>query len=101
VKREVSAVSPVRVVSAAAVLAAAVAVYAVVRRDRRLRRQLARERVEHRLTDACLLRDLEEFRGRLERAVAQQAVADAAGLVLDAALAAPYPIDPPEEGDPR
>jgi len=88
---------------AAAVLTAAVAVYALAqaRRTRVLSRQLARERVSHRLTSGCLVRDLDVFRRRLGQAMAQQAVLAAAGLVLDDALSDHDPMTPPMEGGPR
>jgi len=47
------------------VLAGAVAVCVVVRRDRRLRRVLERERVESRLVDGLLFRDLAVMRERV------------------------------------
>ncbi|GAA3807963.1 hypothetical protein GCM10022206_52990 [Streptomyces chiangmaiensis] len=96
---EVSAVVRLRTVSAAAALAAAVAVWAVVRRDRRLRRQLARERVEHRLTDGCLIRDLDAFRRRLDGLVAPRAPADDVVLARDEALVRPTRIDPTTDDD--
>ena len=89
----------IRVLSAAA-LAAAVAVWAVVR-DRRLRRQLARERVESRLTDGCLVRDLDVFRRRLDGLAAQRVPVVGAGLVPDAVLVTPHRVDPPTEGGPQ
>jgi hypothetical protein len=101
-EREVSAVRcPVRLLTAAAALAAAVAVSAAVRRDRRLRAVLVRERAAHRLTDACLHRDLEAFRRRIDAVVAQRAVVDEAGLVLEDALARTSRIDPTLEGGPQ
>ena len=95
----------VPVVSAAAVLAAAVAVYAVLReRDRRLRREAAAQRQmaggAHRDTVA-LREQLEVFRRRLNPLLAQQAVIAAAGLVLDDALHHDTRIDPTTEGGPR
>jgi hypothetical protein len=91
----------VRTATAAAVLTAAVAVYALARRDRRLRRQLARERASYRLMSGCLVRDLDTFRRRMHLVVAQQAVLAAAGLVLDDALAHHDHSTPPTEGGPR
>ena len=88
-------------VSAVAVLAAAVAVYAlaVARRNRELRRQLATEGASHRLMAGCLVRDLERFRHRLNHAMAQHAVLAAAGLVLDESLARhDHNSTPPTEG---
>jgi hypothetical protein len=55
-----------RSVSAAAVLAAAVCVVVLVRRDLELRRRLVRERATSRLTAGCLHRDLDVFRRRLD-----------------------------------
>lgn len=89
-----------QVLSAAAALAAAVAVYALMR-DRRMRRELARERATHRLTSGCLHRDLEAFRRRMNQTLAQHAVLAAAGLVLDDVLAHSDPISPPLEGGPQ
>lgn len=91
----------VRTATAAAVFTAAVAVYALARRDRRIRRQLARERATHRLMSGCLVRDIEAFRSRMNHTVAQQAVLTAAGLVLDDALAHHDHSTPPTEGGPR
>jgi hypothetical protein len=90
----------VRTVTAAAALAAAVAVYAVVRRDRRLHRQLRRERAASRLTEGCLHRDLAAFRLRLDAAVAQHAVADEAARRAEDVLPTPSRIHPhhPEGG---
>jgi hypothetical protein len=101
---EVIAAMAVRTTAtAAAVLTAAVAVYAlhVSCRNRRLRRLLASERVSSRLMTGCLVRDLAEFRRRLGHAMAQQAVLAAAGLVLDDALSAHDSTTPPTEGGPR
>lgn len=86
----------IRVLSAVA-LAAAVVVWAVAR-DRRLRRDLVREQVGHRLTDGCLIRDMDAFRRRLDGLVAQRAPADDVGSARDEALVAPIRIDPPTEG---
>ncbi|MFD9004486.1 hypothetical protein ACFV0T_26595 [Streptomyces sp. NPDC059582] len=81
-----------RIVTAAAALAAAVAVSLAVVRDRRLHRVLARERVQARLMDGCLHRDMDELHRRLEAVMAGQqadrAVVDVAALVVDGALAA-------------
>ncbi|MFF9287471.1 hypothetical protein [Streptomyces griseosporeus] len=90
----------VRIGSAAAVLAAAVAVYALVR-ERRLRRRLVLERASGRLMAGCLAHDLEVFRSRVTPLLAQQAVVTAAGRVLDDALSAHDPQVPPMEGGPR
>jgi hypothetical protein len=90
----------VRIIPAAAVLTAAVAVYALVR-DRRLRRTLARERASHRLMAGCLSRDLEAFRRRISPLLAQQVVVSAAGPVVDDVLSARDPQVPPMEGGPR
>jgi len=77
----------VRSVTAAAVLAtAAVAVYVLVRRDRRLHAALARERASSRLTAGCLHRDLEAFQHRIGVLVAQRAVLAEADQVLTDAL---------------
>ncbi|KFG02744.1 hypothetical protein IQ62_00230 [Streptomyces scabiei] len=55
-------------------------------------RLLVRERAAFRVTDACRERDLEAFRARVERAVAdgqaRRAVLAEAEQVLDSALAA-------------
>ena len=93
----------VRTTTAAAVFAAAVVVYALVqsRESRRLRRLLVRERATHQLTTGCLVRDLDRFRFRLHQAVVQDAVAAAAGRVLDEALSTHNNTTPPMEGGPR
>lgn len=93
----------VRTVSAAAVLAAAVLVYAAVRRDRRMHRELARERAaatSSRLMAGCVVRDLDAFRSRMDLALAQRAVVAEADRALDEALAlhSINPYDP--EGGP-
>lgn len=90
--------------TAAAVFTAAVAVYALARRERRmreLRRVLAREQASHRLMSGCLVRDLEVFRRRIDPLLAQQSVLASAGLVLDDALSAHDHTTPPMEGGPR
>lgn len=89
----------VRIACAAAVLAAAVVVYAVllVRRYRELCRLLARERASYGLMTGLLVRDFELCRARLDHAIAQERVAAAAGRVLDEALAH-NPMTPPTEG---
>jgi uncharacterized protein HemX len=93
-----------RSVCAAAVLAAAVVVYAVVhvRRDRaRLQGQAAAQRLMAGCSErdvAALAAQLEEFRRRLGEAVAQDGVAAAAGSVLGDALAHRSRIDPNREG---
>lgn len=90
--------------TAAAVFTAAVVVYALVqaRRVRALRRVLLRERASHRLVAGCLVRDLDRFRSRLHEAVVQDAVAVAAGRVLDEALTTHNNSKtPPMEGGPR
>jgi len=77
----------VRTVTAAAVLAtAAVAVYVLVRRDRRLHAALTRERASSRLTAGCLHRDLEAFQHRIGAAMAERAVLAEADRALDEAL---------------
>lgn len=94
-----------RTAMAAAALAAAVAVCAVIRRERRLHAALTRERAASRLTAGCLHRDLEAFQARIDALVAQQAVLAEAGQILDAELALHHPnnpIDPNSmEGGPR
>lgn len=93
-----------RILSAAAALAAAVAVYGlVVRRDRRLRR----EAVSQRLVAGCAARDnvvlrhqVEVFRRRLAHVVAADAVVASAGVVVDDALSR-FPVDPSSEGGPK
>ena len=88
--------------TAAAALAAAVAVSAL-RQRRRLAAQLARERAAHRLTEGCLHRDMAAFRRRVEAVAADRAVVAEAGRVVDAALAYHAhhsPIDPTSEGGP-
>jgi len=88
--------------TAAAALAAAVAVSAL-RQRRRLAAQLARERAAHRLTEGCLHRDMAAFRSRIEAVAADRAVVAEAGRVVDAALAYHAhhsPIDPTTEGGP-
>jgi formamidopyrimidine-DNA glycosylase len=83
-----------RTITAAAALAAAVAVCAAVRRERRLHAQLARERAASRLTAGCLHRDMAAFQHRIGVVLAQQAVLAEAGQILDAELALHHPIDP-------
>lgn len=90
----------VRSTTAAVVLTAAVAVYALAR-DRRLRRQLVRERVSYQLVSGCMARDVDHLRRRLNQAMAQQAVLASAGLVVDDVLAARDRTDPPSKGGPR
>lgn len=92
-----------RVFPAAAVLTAAVVVYAlhVSCRNRCLRRRLARERATHHLVAGCLARDLEEFQRRLGEAVAQEVVAAAAGCALGEALTDHKTTIPPTEGGTR
>jgi hypothetical protein len=85
---------------AAAALAAAVAVCAVVRRERRLHAQLARERASSRLTAGCLHRDMEAFQHRIGAVLAQRAVLAEADQVLTAALAHTTRVDPHEKGGP-
>lgn len=90
-----------RTVWAAAAFAAAVAVCALVRRDRMLRRRLAREAAASRLTAGCLHRDLDAFRARIEAAAVQRAVVAEADRVLSEALAVhTTQIDPYTEGGP-
>lgn len=72
--------------TAAAALAAAVAVSTAVCRYRRLHRVLARERAAHRLMDGCVRRDLEAFQARIGDAVARQAREEADRAVLREAL---------------
>lgn len=91
--------------TAAAALAAAVAVSAAVHRYRRLHRTLDRERAVHRITDGCLHRDLAAFQHRIAAEAARQhattAVLDDADRVLDEALAVhDHPHDPYTEGGP-
>ena len=91
----------VRTVTAAAVLTAAVAVYVLVRRDRRSRGQAAAQRLMAGCTErdnVALRHQLEEFRRRLGEAVAQDEVAAAAGSVLGDALTHHHRIDPHTEG---
>jgi hypothetical protein len=73
--------------TAAAASAAAVGVYAVIRRERRLYRALQREHAAQRLTAGCLHRDMAAFQARIEAVLAQQAVVREAEQVLDLALA--------------
>jgi hypothetical protein len=103
-----------RTITAAAALAAAVAVSTAVHRYRRLHRVLARERAAHRLMDGCLHRDLAAFQSRIDAAAArleaERAVLVEAGRAVDDALAVHGaqlnnpndPIDPydPQEGGP-
>jgi hypothetical protein len=101
---EVSAAMAVRTTAtAAAVLTAAVAVYAlhVSRRNRRLRSELSRDRASHRLMAGRLVHDLERFRQRLNHAMAQQAALAAAGLVLDDVLSPHNHKTPPTKGGPQ
>jgi hypothetical protein len=77
-----------------------------VRRHRKLRRVLLRERAAHRLTDGCLHRDMAAFQTRIDGLLAQReharSVLGEADLVLDDALAAHRidPHDPYTEGGP-
>lgn len=87
-----------RTAMAAAALAAAVAVYAVVRRERRLYAQLARERASSRLTAGCLHRDMEAFQRRIGAVLAQRAVLAEADQVLTDALVHHSHVDPTTEG---
>lgn len=89
-----------RTAMAAAALAAAVAVYALVRRERRLHAQLARERASSRLTAGCLHRDLEAFQHRIGAVLEQRAVLAEADQVLTDALAHTTQVDPHEKGGP-
>jgi predicted Zn-dependent peptidase len=66
-----------------------------------LRRVLVRERASHQLVAGCLARDLDRFQRRLDAVLVQDAVAAAAGRVLDEALSARDPKIPPMEGGPR
>ncbi|MFJ8727734.1 hypothetical protein [Streptomyces sp. NPDC093269] len=93
----------VRTVTAAAVLTtAAVVVYALACRDRRLRRKLTRLQAANRLTSGRLCQDIEVLRRRLHQEMAQQAVIAAAGLVVTEALSAHTTrIHPPTEGGPQ
>lgn len=94
---------PARTLSAAAAFAAAVAVYALVCRDRR---RLRREAVSQRLMAGCqsrdndaLRRELEAFRRRIDLELAGRAVVQEADQVLSDALAAHNTrIDPTSEG---
>ena len=101
---EVSTVC-VRTVSAAAVLTAAAAVYAGVRRERGLRARLVRESASSRLMAGCAHRDndalrvqLEGFRRRIELEVAGRQVVAEADRVLDEALAVQIRQIDPEGG---
>jgi hypothetical protein len=101
---EVKTAMAVRTTTAAAVFTAAVVVYGVVqaRRARAVQRVLVRERASHHLVAGCLVRDLDRFRSRLHEAVVQDAVAAAAGRVLDEALSTNnISKTPPMEGGPR
>jgi len=89
---------PARTLMAAAALAAAVAVYAAVRRERVLRHQLARERAAARLTAGAMGRDLLAFRSRIEAAGLQRAVMQEADRVLSEALAVHTTYADPSEG---
>lgn len=89
---------------AAAVLAAAVAVYALVERDRR---RLQRSVTAERLMAGCASRDsdalrtqLEVFRRRMDLEVAGRRVVAEADEVVSQALAAHTHIDPYMEGGP-
>lgn len=91
----------VRSLIAGAALAVVAGLAVVVHRERRLRRQLTRERATHRLTAASLHRDLDAFQARIDRTLAEPKVLAEADLVLDEALARLTRTDPPTEGGPR
>lgn len=103
---EVSAVSArARTLYAAAVLAAAVAVYAVWReRDRRLRRAAVSERLmagRVQADNAALRHELDRFRRRIEPVLAQPEPVVPAAEVPGDALAHSESISAPLEGGPR
>jgi hypothetical protein len=91
---EVEAVSDRPIVVAAAFVAAAV-LLAAVWRHRSVRRALTRERAAHRLSSACLHRDLDALQARIDQAALERrlcaSVLAEADRVLDAALASHYP----------
>lgn len=93
-----------RTFTAAAALAAAVAVSAAIRRYRTLHRTLDRERAAHRLMDGRLHCDMQAFQTRIDQLLTQQhtthAVLGEADLVLDQALAT-HRTQPDQEGGPR
>lgn len=84
-----------RPIAIAAALAAAAVLAGAVWRHHCVRRALTRERAAHRLSTACLHRDLEAFRARIDQAAVEQrlraSVLAEADRVLDAALASHYP----------
>lgn len=93
-------------VSAAAVFAAAAAVYAGARREREARARLVREAASSRLMAGCAHRDnealreqLKAFRRRMDLELAGRLVVAEADRVLSEALATH--IDPTSEGGTR
>lgn len=71
---------------AAAALAAAAAVYALVRRERRVHAALVRERAASRLTAGQMGRDLEAFHRRVDAVLVERAVLAEADRVVARAL---------------
>ena len=95
---------PIRAIAVAAALAAASVCCALtVRRHRKLRRVLLRERAANRLTDGCLHRDIAAFQTRIDGLLLQReharGVLGEADLVLDQALAVHH-IEPEQGGGP-
>jgi len=80
-------VVPVRPIAVAAALTAAAVCCGIARRHCNLRRALVKERAVRRLEGAAHVRDIEAFTVRFRAALEDQAVLDAADLVLDTALA--------------
>ena len=63
---------------------------------RSMRRALTRERAARRLTELTQHRDLAVFRRRIDAAVAEQQVLEAAGRIVDQELARTTRTDPQE-----
>lgn len=66
---------------------------------RSVRRALILERAARRLTENAQHRDLAVFRSRIDAAIAEQQVLEAAGRIVDQELARTTRTDP-QEGDP-
>ncbi|MEU9849286.1 hypothetical protein [Streptomyces sp. NPDC047985] len=82
---------------AAVLTTAALAAGLAWRHARSVRRALVLERAARRLTEAAQHRDLDAFRRRLDAAMAEQRVLEAADRIVDDALA--RTTHDPQEGD--